>query len=190
MRPCREFKSAIREISALIRESRSRPLFWPDQSDPEISKRCREANEGRRRMLAHRIRPPAARGPARPVETGDEAGLNRVKALVEDNWNGRGCGLGRECRRGAGDRDNHVHLPTNQIGARAGNRWIDHQTVEIVSPGCRPKRAILGVKRCPGSTASANGKEILTLFRFNCPGLPSIKKQAAVQEFWNFECLG
>src|SRR6516162_10136628 len=27
LRPCREFKSAIREISALIRESRSPPLF-------------------------------------------------------------------------------------------------------------------------------------------------------------------
>ena len=28
MRPCREFKSAIREIFALIKESRSRSLFW------------------------------------------------------------------------------------------------------------------------------------------------------------------
>src|SRR5207248_2572302 len=28
LRPCREFKLAIREISAVIRESRSRPLFW------------------------------------------------------------------------------------------------------------------------------------------------------------------
>jgi hypothetical protein len=34
----REFKSAIREISALIRDSRSRSaILWPDPSDPEIS---------------------------------------------------------------------------------------------------------------------------------------------------------
>src|SRR6516164_10866179 len=38
LRPCREFKSAIREISALIRESRSPPLFGrPIRSSREIS---------------------------------------------------------------------------------------------------------------------------------------------------------
>src|SRR5271165_5749644 len=28
LRPCRELNQAIREISALIRECRSRPMFW------------------------------------------------------------------------------------------------------------------------------------------------------------------
>jgi hypothetical protein len=32
VRPCREFKSASREISARISEFRSRPLFWPTNS--------------------------------------------------------------------------------------------------------------------------------------------------------------
>jgi hypothetical protein len=32
LQPCREFKSAIREISAVIRECRSRPLFWPTKA--------------------------------------------------------------------------------------------------------------------------------------------------------------
>jgi hypothetical protein len=53
LRPCREFKSAIREISALIRESRSRPLFWPiDPILPRELERCQEGKEGRRQMLA------------------------------------------------------------------------------------------------------------------------------------------
>jgi hypothetical protein len=48
MRPCREFKSAIREVSGLIRESHSRPLFWPDRSrsSREILNVAREGKEG------------------------------------------------------------------------------------------------------------------------------------------------
>jgi len=62
LRPCREFKSAIREsrnleIFALIRESRSRPLFWhlsPLATNPIVPtdlERCRESEQGRRQMF-------------------------------------------------------------------------------------------------------------------------------------------
>jgi hypothetical protein len=61
--PCREFKTAIREIFALIRESRSRPLFWAffapaDKSDRSDRSRTRgrlcpcEASSCTRKSLA------------------------------------------------------------------------------------------------------------------------------------------
>jgi len=64
LRRYREFKSAIREISALIRESRSRPLLGrPIRSSRDLE-RCQEAKEGRRQMqsLAERATP---RSPSR-----------------------------------------------------------------------------------------------------------------------------
>jgi hypothetical protein len=52
LRPCREFKLAIREVSARIRESRSRPLFGAFKSPilPKDLERYREGKEGRRQM--------------------------------------------------------------------------------------------------------------------------------------------
>jgi hypothetical protein len=50
-----------------------------------------------------------------PPRLGDEARLDRVNALVEDDRDCCGCRLGGECRGGAGDRDNYGHLTTNQI---------------------------------------------------------------------------
>ena len=59
LRPCREFKSAIREISGLIRESRSRPLFRAfcpaDQSDLQILPRDLDRLPRR----THEVPPPA-----------------------------------------------------------------------------------------------------------------------------------
>ena len=57
LRPCGEFNQAIREISALIRECCSRPLFWgehgpADKSDaPERSRTFPAKASGRREML-------------------------------------------------------------------------------------------------------------------------------------------
>src|SRR5437899_4749171 len=51
-RPYRELNRAIRVIFALIRESRSRPLFWHCPADvPTDLERRREGEQGRHQML-------------------------------------------------------------------------------------------------------------------------------------------
>ena len=54
--------------------------------------------------------------PARPIETGDEAGLDRVAADVEDDRDRRGCRLGGEGRTETAGRRDHGHLALNQVG--------------------------------------------------------------------------
>jgi hypothetical protein len=50
---------------------------------------------------------------ARPVEAGDEAELNRVASAYEDDRHRRGCGLGREGRRGIAD--DQGYLPAKKV---------------------------------------------------------------------------
>ena len=57
---------------------------------------------------------------ARPVEAGDEAVPDRVAPGRKDDRHRRGCGLGRERRRGIAD--DHSHRPANQIATSAGSR--------------------------------------------------------------------
>ena len=49
----------------------------------------------------------------RPVETGDKAELNRVASACEDDRHRRGCGLGREGRRGIAD--DQGYLPAKKV---------------------------------------------------------------------------
>jgi hypothetical protein len=52
---------------------------------------------------------------ARPVYAGHQAKLHRITITSqENNWNGGGCTLGRQCRTG-GCRKNHRHLSANKI---------------------------------------------------------------------------
>jgi hypothetical protein len=53
---------------------------------------------------------------AGPIEAGDEAQLDGIGAGAEDNGNCRGRRLGREYGRSASARDDHAHLPVDQIG--------------------------------------------------------------------------
>src|SRR5262245_17666273 len=62
---------------------------------------------------------------ARPVETGDEAKLNRVAAACEDDRDCRSRRLGCNCRRGV-MRSDHRHLTAYQIGCEVG------QSVDLV----------------------------------------------------------
>src|SRR5262249_43381829 len=62
---------------------------------------------------------------ARPVETGDEAELNRVAAACEDDRDCRSRRLGCNCRRGV-MRSDHRHLTAYQIGCEVG------QSVDLV----------------------------------------------------------
>jgi hypothetical protein len=54
----------------------------------------------------------------RPVETGDEPGLDRVNTDNKDDWDRRGRRFSGECRRAADGRY-YGHLTTNQIGRQA-----------------------------------------------------------------------
>src|SRR5215471_1188265 len=54
-----------------------------------------------------------------PVETGDEAELNRVAAACEDDRDRRGRRLGYDCRPGV-MRSDHRHLTAYQIGCEVG----------------------------------------------------------------------
>src|SRR5215831_2015591 len=60
---------------------------------------------------------------ARPVETGDEAELNRVAAGYEDDRDRRSRRLGYNCR---GDimRSDHRYLPAYQIGREVGQSVV------------------------------------------------------------------
>jgi len=53
---------------------------------------------------------------AGPIEAGDEAQPDGVGAGGEDNGNCRGRRLGREHDWSASARDDHAHLPPDQIG--------------------------------------------------------------------------
>jgi hypothetical protein len=55
----------------------------------------------------------------RPAEAGDEAGLDRVYANAEDDWNRRGRCLRRKCR-GSTHRDNDSHLTAYEIAYQHG----------------------------------------------------------------------
>src|SRR5262249_6892207 len=50
-----------------------------------------------------------------PVEAGDEAQSDWISAGPEDDWNCRGCRLGRHCPWSAAGRRDHGHLTCNQI---------------------------------------------------------------------------
>src|SRR6516225_8209317 len=50
------------------------------------------------------------------ADTGDNAKRHRIAPYMEDDRNCWGRRLGRQRPRSAFRRDNHVHLPTNQIG--------------------------------------------------------------------------
>ena len=58
-----------------------------------------------------------------PVEAGDEAVADRIAAGCEDDRDRRGCGLGRNCRRGVG-RSDHCHLTAYQIGCEVGQSIV------------------------------------------------------------------
>ncbi len=60
---------------------------------------------------------------ARPGETGDEAGRNRVGADDEDNRDRRGCALRRERRLVAG-RDDQINLAADEVGGQFGQPII------------------------------------------------------------------
>jgi hypothetical protein len=60
---------------------------------------------------------------ARPVETGDEAKLNRVAAACEDDRDCRGRRFGYNCL-GAAMRSDHRHLTAYQIGCKVGQSII------------------------------------------------------------------
>ena len=63
---------------------------------------------------------------ARPGEARDKTKLDRVFGDGEDDRNRRGRRLGRECRRGAAERDNHGDLTANQFGRQR------RQPIELV----------------------------------------------------------
>jgi hypothetical protein len=50
------------------------------------------------------------------VETGDEAGLDRIAAEREHDWDGRGCGPGGHNRGPTADRGNDRDSDGDQIG--------------------------------------------------------------------------
>src|SRR5262249_37376165 len=60
---------------------------------------------------------------ARPVETGDEAELNRVGAAGEDDRDRRSRRLGCNCREGV-MRSDHRHLTAYQIGCEVGQSVV------------------------------------------------------------------
>src|SRR5947209_2017287 len=60
---------------------------------------------------------------ARPVETGDEAELNRVAAAYEDDRDRRSRRLGYDCR-GKVMRSDHRHLTAYQIGCEVGQSVV------------------------------------------------------------------
>src|SRR6267378_199496 len=67
LRPCRELNRAIREVSAVIGESRFRPRFWhsPMVTHPivptDFAKRCREGEQGRRQIQVSSLPAPEPR---------------------------------------------------------------------------------------------------------------------------------
>jgi hypothetical protein len=74
----------------------------------ELAQQLKPLRSYRAREKAH-----ACRVAARSVEAGDEAGDDRVIAGHEHDWYRRGCGNGRDRRRGISD--DQSHLPANQI---------------------------------------------------------------------------
>src|SRR5947208_929513 len=61
---------------------------------------------------------------ARPAETGDQPGSNRVAPNREDDRYRRGCSFCCERRRGAADRSDDGHLAVDQIGRQRGQLLI------------------------------------------------------------------
>ena len=57
---------------------------------------------------------------ARTAEAGDEAGLDRIPAGFEDDWDRRSGVFCRRCRRGAVTRRDHVDLVANEVGGQCG----------------------------------------------------------------------
>ena len=53
---------------------------------------------------------------ARPGEAGDKTKSDRVLAGEKDDWDCRGCRLGREMRGDTSARDDHPDAPANQFG--------------------------------------------------------------------------
>src|SRR5215510_917269 len=92
---------------------------------------------------------------ARPVETGDEAELNRVAAGYEDDRDRRSRRLGYNCR---GDvmRSDHRHLTAYQIGCEVGQSLdlvlrpaiLDHDILALDVAGFTNPLPECGQKAC------------------------------------------
>src|SRR5215813_11523792 len=92
---------------------------------------------------------------ARPVETGDEAELNRVAAACEDDRDRRSRRLGYDCRPGV-MRSDHRHLTAYQIGCEVGQSVglvlrpaiLDHDILALDVAGFTNALPECGQKTC------------------------------------------
>ena len=63
--------------------------------------------------------------PARPIEAGDYALLNRIGPKSEDDWNRIGGCLRCTHREAAAERNDHAHLTPHQIGGQSRQAiWV------------------------------------------------------------------
>ena len=110
LRPCREFNLAIREVSARIRESRSRPLFGPQSDPPERSRTLPRRQRGT---------PPDARRDQRSQYAEvDRPSARRHHPRLLAGRRGSPASRSQQSNRGASERSECAEL----VGAQADRR--------------------------------------------------------------------
>src|SRR5207247_515691 len=73
---------------------------------------------------------------ARPAQTGDQPGSNRVARSLDDERHRRGCSCSCECRRGAAERSDDCHIAVDELGRLRG---------QLVIPIIRPAEYVSDV---------------------------------------------
>jgi len=128
----------------------------PTRGTPGTRSRSRPSRFGSMRRVS-KVTPVVAAG---PVPALDQAHADRIAAQSEHDRNGRGGALGRERRRLAAGRRQHVHPAAHQLGRHF------RQAVVLTARPAELDRNVLALDKAPlGQAAAERGDEVDGILR-------------------------